>query len=131
MTKPTLTAAFLAALVLASAAPGAGPSLAPHVYATKIAGATPAVLNGTWRLTLRPATFSVAKGGVVAVSGSLRIAGNRVTFHDRSGSFACHGTQAVGVYTWRIAGSRLTLTPVTEPCGGRRTILTKPFTRTR
>ena len=30
-----------------------------------------------------------------------------------------------------LAGNRLTLTAVREPCAGRRTILTKPFTRVR
>ena len=59
----------------------------------------------------------------------MRIAGNRITFHDLGGPFACRGTQATGVYAWRVAGSRLTLTAVHEPCAGRKTILTKPFTR--
>jgi hypothetical protein len=61
----------------------------------------------------------------------VRIAGNRITFHDLGGPFACRGAQASGVYSWRVTGTRLTLTAVREPCAGRKTILTKPFTRVR
>jgi hypothetical protein len=103
-------------------------SIAPHVYSTKIAGARPAVLDGTWRLTVKGSSFSVAKGASLAVSGSVKIAGNRITFRDLAGPFACRGAQSTAVYGYRIAGKRLTLTAVREPCAGRKTILTKPFT---
>lgn len=125
-----VTAALAAVSVLAATALGArGTSIAPHVYSTKIAGATPAVLNGTWRLSMNRTAFSVTKGASLAVGGSVKIVGNRITFHDIGGPFACHGAQATGVYSYRIAGKRLTLTAVKEPCAGRKTILTKPFTR--
>ena len=120
-------AATISAAAYAQAGGAAG--IAPHVYSTKIMGATPAVLNGTWRLSVRPTAFSVTKGAALAVSGSVRIAGNRITFHDLSGSFACRGAQAKGIYAWKVTGNHLTLTAVREPCGGRKTILTKPFTR--
>ena len=29
-----------------------------------------------------------------------------ITFHDLGGPFACHGTQATGVYSWRVSGKR-------------------------
>jgi hypothetical protein len=125
------TAALAVAATVAAARAGNAASIAPHVYSTKISGAAPAVLNGTWRLAVRSTAFSVTKGATPAVSGSVRIAGNRITFHDLGGPFACRGTQATGVYGWRIAGTRLTLTAVREPCAGRKTILTKPFTRVR
>jgi hypothetical protein len=115
-----------------TAAPAVGSSSAsigPHVYSTKIVGARPAVLDGTWRLTVNRRSFSVAKGTTLAVSGTARIVGNRITFHDLGGPFSCRGTQATGIYSWRLTGKRLTLTAVREPCGGRKTILTKPFTR--
>ncbi len=113
-----------------TAAPALGSrtaSIGPHVYSTKIGGAKPAVLDGTWRLTINRRSFSVAKGTMLAVSGTARIVGNRITFHDLGGPFSCRGAQATGVYSWRASGKRLTLTAVREPCAGRRTILTKPF----
>lgn len=124
------TAAVAAAAALAAPVQaGTTAAIAPHAYSTKISGAVPAALNGTWRLTVRPTTFAVAKGSTLAVSGSVRIAGNRITFHDLGGPFSCRGAQATGVYAWKVAGTRLALTAVREPCAGRKTILTKPFTR--
>ena len=122
------TAVALAA-VTAAPATGSAAAIGPHVYSTKIVGATPAVLDGTWRLTVNRRSFSVAKGAMLAVSGTARIVGNRITFHDLGGPFSCRGAQATGVYSWRVSGKRLTLTAVREPCTGRRTILTKPFTQ--
>jgi hypothetical protein len=124
------TAAFAAAILVAGSAYAAGtPTIASHVYSARITGATPPVLNGVWRLAVRPAAFSVTKGSALAVAGSVRIAGNRITFHDLRGPFACRGAQATAVYSWRLSGTRLSLTAVREPCAGRKTILTKPFTR--
>ena len=122
------TAVALAA-VTAAPATGSAAAIGPHVYSTKIVGATPAVLDGTWRLTVNRRSFSVAKGAMLAVSGTARIVGNRITLHDLGGPFSCRGTQATGVYSWHVSGKRLTLTAVREPCTGRKTILTKPFTR--
>jgi hypothetical protein len=129
---PFVTAALVAAAAAAAPAPaGSAASIAPHVYATKITGATPAVVNGTWRLTVDPTAFSVTKGTALAVVGSARIAGNRITFRDVAGRFASRGAQATAVYSWRVTGTRLTLTAVREPCTGRKTILTKRFIRVR
>jgi hypothetical protein len=125
--------ALLAATAFAvTAAPAVGSrsaSIGPHVYSMTIVGAKPAVLNGTWRLTINRKSFSVAKGTTFAVSGTAGIVGNRITFHDLAGPFSCRGAQATGVYSWRVSGKHLTLTAVREPCAGRRTILTRPFTR--
>ena len=117
------------AAVAATPATGSAAAIGPHVYSTKIVGAKPAVLNGTWRLTVNRRSFSVARGTMLAVSGTARIVGNRITFHDLDGPFSCRGAQATGVYSWRVSGKRLTLTAFREPCAGRRTILTKPFTQ--
>ena len=123
------TAVVLAAVTAAPATGSPTVSIGPHVYSTRIVGATPAVLDGTWRLTVNRRSFSVAKGATLAVSGTARIVGNRITFHDLDGPFTCRGAQATGVYSWRVSGKRLSLTAVREPCTGRKTILTKPFTR--
>ena len=117
------------AAVAATPATGSAAAIGPHVYSTKIVGATPGVLDGTWRLTVNRRSFSVAKGTTLAVSGTARIVGSRITFHDLGGPFSCRGAQATAVYSWRVSGKHLTLTAVREPCAGRRTILTKPFTR--
>ena len=129
ITLGALATAVALAAVTAAPATGSAAAIGPHVYSTKIVGATPAVLDGTWRLTVNRRSFSVAKGTMFAVSGTARIVGNRITFHDLGGPFSCRGAQATGVYSWRVSGKRLTLTAVREPCTGRKTILTKPFTR--
>jgi hypothetical protein len=133
MTRITLaTALTTLALAAVAATPAAGSraaSIGPHVYSTRITGAKPAVLNGTWRLTVNRKSFSVARGTMLAVSGTARIVGNRITFHDLAGPFSCRGVQATGVYSWRLSGNHLTLTAVREPCTGRKTILTKSFTQ--
>ena len=129
ITLGALATAVALAAVTAAPATGSTAAIGPHVYSTKIVGATPAVLDGTWRLTVNRRSFSVAKGTTLAVSGTARIVGSRITFHDLGGPFSCRGAQATAVYSWRVSGKHLTLTAVREPCAGRRTILTKPFTR--
>jgi hypothetical protein len=132
MKRITLVTALAVAVAACATVPAFGSgaaTISSHVYSTRIAGASPPVLNGTWRLTVNQKTFAVTKGVAAAVSGTVRIAGSRITFHDLAGPFACRGTQATGTYAWRIAGKRLTLTAVREPCAGRKTILTRPFTR--
>jgi|SRR5581483_11133611 len=124
------TTALVAAGTLAGPAFGAdAAAIAPHVWSARIAGASPAVLNGTWRLAIKGGTFAVAKGTTLAVGGTVKIAGSRITFHDLGGSFACRGAQATGVYRWRVNGNRLTLAAVSDRCAGRKAILTRPFTR--
>ena len=125
----TATALVAAAAGAPTAAAAGAAGIAPHVWSTKITRASPAVLNGTWRLAVKGNSFAVSKGRSLAVAGSARVAGNRITFHDLGGPFACKGAQATGVYRWRVNGARLTLAAVSEPCAGRKTILTKPFTR--
>ncbi|HZT44895.1 MAG TPA: hypothetical protein VFA24_01845 [Gaiellaceae bacterium] len=124
------TAALVAATTVAGPALAAdAAAIAPHVWSARITGASPAVLNGTWRLSIKGGTFAVAKGTALAVGGTVRIAGSRVTFRDLGGPFACRGAQATGVYRWRVNGKRLTMAAVSERCAGRKTILTRPFTR--
>ena len=120
----------IAAALLATAAHAAAPTLYPHVYSTRITGASPAALNGTWNLSLQRTVFLVNKGSAPAVAGRLTIAGNKITFHDTGGPFACKGAQAVGTYTWKLQGTKLTLTEVHDTCAGRPLILNRRvFTR--
>src|SRR3954453_9676641 len=119
-----VAAAGLAAAAVASA------GLAPATYMTKVTGATPAVLNGTWRLTVTKKRFTITRNRQPALAGSVAISAKRVTFHDLTGPFRCTGSQAVGTYAWRLRGKSLTLTVVKDACSGRKAILTNGFTRT-
>ncbi|HZQ66793.1 MAG TPA: hypothetical protein VFA66_16375 [Gaiellaceae bacterium] len=124
--------ALLAALLTAPAAAGSVTStgtLWPHVYAAKITGAQPAVLNGTWRIVLRRTSYTIQRNGAVAVSGSLKISGKTVAFHDVAGPFSCRGSQVNGTYAWRLRGVKLTLARVRDACPGRQLVLAHAFTR--
>ena len=48
-----LGATLLAAVTAAPVAGSRAASIGPHVYSTKIVGAKPALLDGTWRLTVQ------------------------------------------------------------------------------
>ena len=67
----------------------------------------------------------------LAVSGTIKIAGNQVTLHDVSGPLRCKGTQATGRYAWKIQGTKLSFTRLADKCPGRRTLLTATYTRVR
>ena len=127
--KKIALAATIAAF-LATAAQAAAPTLHAHVYSTRITGVSPAALNGTWTLSIQRTVFLVNKGTAPAVAGRLTIAGNKITFRDTGGPLACKGAQAVGTYTWKLQGTKLTLTKVRDTCAGRPLILNKRvFTR--
>lgn len=129
MKKIAIAEALLAAAVAATPATSAGPNLSPHIWSTKISGATPP-LNATWRLAFQNPAYDVTRNRGVVVAGTVRIVGNKVTFHDLTGSFACRGaTQIIGTYTWRIQGAKLTFTRVSDACLGRRSVLSHAFTR--
>ena len=129
MKKIAIMAALIAAAVAATPATSAAPSLSPHIWSTKISGPTP-LLNATWRLAFRNAAYNVTRNSGVVVAGTVRIVGNKVTFHDLAGTFACRGaTQINGTYTWRIQGAKLTFTRVSDACPGRSGVLSHAFTR--
>ena len=134
MRRITLAAVAAAvALAAVTAAPATGSpaaSIGPHVYSTKIAGATPAVLDGTWRLTVNRRSFSVTKGATLAVVGHRP--DRRQPHHlprPRRALLAAAVPRRPASTRGASAAKRLTLTAVREPCTGRKTILTKPFTR--
>ena len=128
MKRIVLAVATLAAVV-AGTAGATSPALTTHIYQTKISGSPVAPLNATWQLTLLPHSFNLSRNRAGAVTGSLVITGNKVTFHDVGGQFACKGAQITGVYGWHLNGSTLTLTRFSDQCVGRRTVLGRPFTR--
>jgi hypothetical protein len=123
------------ALVLALAgsltalAASAAVGLSPGVYVTRVTGATPAPLNGTWRLGFKGTHFTITRNGKPAAAGRATISGRRVVFRDTAGSYRCPPSQAVGTYRWSLRRSSLTLSVVRDDCSGRKAILTNGFTR--
>ena len=98
-------------------------------YRATIAG-KPAALNGKWKLQFRPrgVVHLVRNGHLVVVGKATRIGTRRLKFRDLSGSYACSAAEGNGVYTYRVAGRRLTFTLVADKCIGRKLVLTtKPF----
>ena len=126
MKRIALVAAVLA--VLAGAASAGTPNV-NGVYETKISGKSPAILNGTWLLSIAQSrAFAVARNGTTVIGGKVTIAGSRITFHDVAGPMACKSSQATGVYTWTLSGKTLKLKKVSDSCVGRATVLSSTFT---
>jgi hypothetical protein len=128
MKRIVLGVAVLVAAVSTASAFGLG-GLNPGVYQTKIAGAKPAVLNGTWRLSLNKPGFAITKNLATAVAGTVTIVGNKITFTDIAGPLRCTGSQVKGTYTWTLKGTTLALKPVSETCAGRKLVLTHVYTK--
>ena len=100
-------------------------------FTEKIAGATPALLNGTWTVALKPGAYTIKRSGAVAVVGKLVVTKTRLRFTDTGGPLSCTGAQAKGVYSYVLKGTTLTLKPVAETCAGRKLVLTAhPLKRT-
>jgi hypothetical protein len=100
-------------------------------YKATITG-KPAPLNGKWRLDFRPrgVVHIVRNGKLVVVGKVVRTGIRRLRLSDRSGSYACSTAEGNGIYTYRVAGRRLTFRAVADKCIGRKLILTtKPFVR--
>ncbi len=118
----------MAAAVLAV---GAGVPLAGSWSAT-VTGGPSAQFNGVWKLNFASSgSYVISKAGQSLVVGKATFKGATVTFHDVSGPASCIGMQAIGSYTWSIAGSKLRLKPAHEPCAGRRFVLTRMFGRVK
>jgi hypothetical protein len=127
--KFAIMAVLLAAVVGATPATSAAPTLGPHVWRTTISGAPAPLLNATWVIAFRNAAFNLRRNGGVVVAGTIKIVGNKVTFHDLAGTLSCKGAQINGTYGWKITGAKLTLTRFSDTCVGRRSVLSYPFTR--
>ena len=118
-------------IVLTGLAAGtAAAALNPGVYVTRVKGATPAALNGTWRISFAAGQYEITRNGQVAVDGASTIRGQQVVFKDRFGPFRCLGSQATGTYHWSLAGTKLTFSVVHDPCPGRNAVLARVFTKT-
>jgi len=116
----------LAALAIAVPVPLAG------TWTATISGAPSAQFNGAWKLGFSAGgSYFVAKGSQKLVLGKATFAGATVTFHDLSGPASCLGMQAIGSYNWAVAGGKLRLKPLREPCAGRKFVLARTFTHVK
>lgn len=124
-------AAACAGIVLAATASAAGPSLSHHVWGVKVSGAPAPVFNATWLIGIQEPGFTTTRNRAVAVRGTVKIAGNEITFRDVSGPLACKGAQASGRYAWKVLGTKLSFTRLADKCLGRSTLFTATYTRVR
>jgi hypothetical protein len=112
-------AAVAAPLEAAASAPGLS-----GTFSTTLSGERVALLNGHWQLRLLPGShYTVLREGKVMVRGVGARTPTRISFEDRSGPAACLGEGGSAVYRWKLSGRRLTLTPLSEHCAGRRAVL--------
>jgi hypothetical protein len=121
----------LGLVVTGVVAGGAGAALQANPtgsYQAFVSGQAPAV-NGRWVIklttTFGPAgKFQSFRNGRLAAAGTTAWTGNKVTFVDQTGSYACKGTQRAGIYTFsRPAPNKLRFTTVVDLCTGRKTLL--------
>lgn len=122
---------MLAVALLATGVAAASAASLRGTYRTTITGGAPA-LNGNWRLEfLSGGTVHIVRNGkLVVVSKATQLAGRRLRFSDRSGSYACSPADGKGTYTYRLSGRRVTFAAVADKCFGRRLVLTtKPFVK--
>jgi hypothetical protein len=100
-------------------------------YRTTITG-KPAPLDGRWQLKfLAGSTVRIVRNGkLVIVANAIRVGIRRLRLSDLSGPYACSKAEGNGVYTYRLAGGRLTFRVVSDKCIGRKLVLTtKPFVK--
>jgi hypothetical protein len=100
-------------------------------YRTTITG-KPAPLDGKWQLKFSAgSTVRIYRNGkLVIVGNAVRIGSRRLRLSDLSGPYACSKAEGNGVYTYRLAGGRLTFRVVSDKCIGRKLVLTtKPFVK--
>ena len=84
-------------------------------------------LNGSWSLAFSDSVYTIAFKGATAVKGTFTRTGNKITFSDKSGKYAC---SAKGVYTYSLNARTLTFKSVSDAkCTGRRTVLAASFTK--
>src|SRR5215207_6094271 len=86
-------------------------------------------LVGLWNVTFSgDGSFSLARQDVgQVVTGSFEAAAATLTFNEWSGLVGCDiaaGSGETATYAWRQTDDRLTLTPITDSCTERLTLLT-------
>ena len=134
MKYPVLVLAILAALGLVGGVAASTHANVVGSYTAQVSGQAPN-LNGKWTLkfttTFAPAgKFQSFRNGKLVVGGTTAFTGNKLTFVDMSGSYACKGTEQAGVYTYSVKGKALKLVKVVDLCTGRALLLSnRTFTK--
>ena len=65
--------------------------------------------------------FHVIRNGKTTVQGRYASTASRIVFSNERGPDACGND--TGTYRWKRSGDMLTLTAVSEPCGGRHNVM--------
>jgi hypothetical protein len=141
-TKIVVVSAAISLLLIASvgfalsSAPNAGTylsSIALEDIPASIPTEAKAMFVGEWTMTLaEDRRYRIAKNGQALVEGHFVSSAEQIKFTDEAGDLAC--TQASGMrtgsYEWSYQNHKLTFTPVTDTCEGRRFVLgTHPWTQ--
>jgi hypothetical protein len=129
---PLALAATVATVPALGAATAASETQAAKPYGTytvRLAPADPDVPKGVWRLTLRPASYTLLSlASPIPNGGRLSVSGNVLTF---SRETLC--PSAVGRYRWSLSNGRLRLRLIgRDTCSGNdRTVVftSKPWTK--
>ena len=83
-------------------------------------------LIGSWSITWGTDTYTVSKGGAQLITGHFSTNGNNLTINsklDESGPAACENAATESAsYTFSVS-TDLILTPVSDSCIGRKTVL--------
>jgi hypothetical protein len=117
MRTRTLLAALGVTLVAAGAALGSVADLT-GTFTAKVAGKS-------WTLKFLPlAKYQLLLNGKPAASGNFSTASGSITFVDLAGPKRCPARDNTGIYTYRLAGKKLTMKPLAESCKARQAVLT-------
>jgi hypothetical protein len=123
MKRLATISAILAALVLCTTALASSALSGTYNATITKAGS----LNGAWSLAFSGSNYTISFKGAAAVKGTFTQGGNKITFSDKSGKYAC---PAKGVYTYSLIARTLTFKSVSDSkCTGRRTVLAARFTK--
>jgi hypothetical protein len=115
----------LATVALVVASPAIAAGTLSGSFRSTISGKTPAAIDGTWVVSFKAHhKYTISRNGATVVRGQDTISTNKVTFGHETGPMACLGSQAAATYRWSLKNRKLTLKPVSEPCPGRKIVLT-------
>jgi hypothetical protein len=134
MRRFAIAVSVIATLALCSVALAA--SFPFGTYKTKIhTTALGGALNGTWTIKFggrvpgsNQSLYTVTDNGAVVLHGRDTIRGTKISFQDLGGKDSCLGTGTTGTYKFKLKGTKLKFTKISETkksCGqARATVLT-------
>ena len=124
--KRLLIAFSVVAVIAAPTALAAGTLTGKYKTTIKGTTALGGALNGTWTLHFTTGHYTVAENGKTVIRGVDTVKANVLTWHDKSGPFACSAT---GKYKFKMTGKKLKFTKVSDSCAGREAVLKYTFTK--